>query len=79
MDQTLKIYLASSVSKATLEKWRDSMSFIVIEKPAHGKLDEYFTTVDYVTYTPVEGVEEQTHPTYSALILRVFFHLFQSS
>lgn len=55
MNTPLEVYLATGVSKASLKRWRDSLTYIVTEKPSHGRLSEYTTASDYVTYMPNDG------------------------
>eukprot|EP01039_Chlorochromonas_danica_P007318 gene7318-8097_t len=54
-DTPLSIFLPNGLSKAELNRWRDAVSYSVVERPAHGKLSDYNTVADYVTYTPVAG------------------------
>jgi hypothetical protein len=51
----LEVFLPGGLSKAALLKVRDSLSYVVLERPIHGKLSEYTTLSDYITYTPNDG------------------------
>ncbi|CAE7438613.1 unnamed protein product, partial [Symbiodinium microadriaticum] len=51
INSPLDIYLAKGLSKGA-NKWRDSMTYVIMERPSHGKLNEYSTSSDYITYTP---------------------------
>mmetsp|Transcript_4832 Transcript_4832/g.7354 ORF Transcript_4832/g.7354 Transcript_4832/m.7354 type:complete len:1127 (+) Transcript_4832:113-3493(+) len=52
MNSPVDVYLAKGLSKGSADKYRDSMVYIIMERPSHGRLNEYSTSSDYVTYTP---------------------------
>ncbi len=70
-DTTVEICLANGLSKSSLQRTRDSLTYTVvgitflwyffsyfidfIARPQHGKLSDYSTTNDYITYTPNDG------------------------
>lgn len=54
VNSSLDIYLAQGLSKDGT-KWRDTMVYIIMERPSHGKLNDYSTSSDYITYTPRKG------------------------
>ena len=55
LDTGMEVPLAYGLTKATLAKVRDSLSYAVLVQPLHGDLDDLVTASDYVTYTPHNG------------------------
>jgi hypothetical protein len=56
VDIPISILLPVGVTKHNLQRYRDSLSYSVSERPSHGKLSEYTTVYDHVTYTPNPGM-----------------------
>lgn len=63
--QPVKINLTGSVHKATLEKYKDNMTFELIEKPSRGKLSEFSANSDFCTYTSYPDMVGQDFFTYT--------------
>jgi hypothetical protein len=63
-DTSLEVFLPGGLSKSALQKCRDSLSYVVVERPLHGRLSEYTTLSDFVTYTPNEGFSGTDFFTY---------------
>jgi hypothetical protein len=56
MDQSIKVYLPNGISDlSVLAKWRDSLCYLVMEKPTHGMLNTLSTNSDSLIYTPHVG------------------------
>lgn len=55
-DKPITVSLTGGNSKSALRKWRDSMSYVILERPSHGRLNEYTTLKDSITYTPNPGM-----------------------
>ncbi|RYH05555.1 hypothetical protein EON65_44385, partial [archaeon] len=71
-DTPITILLPTGISKSDLSKWRDTLSYSVVERPAHGKLSDYTTTSDLVTYTPAAGYVGTDFFTYRMMVGSMF-------
>lgn len=52
VNAALDVHLAKGIAKDKKRRKTDSMMYAVMERPSHGKLSEYTTSSEYITYTP---------------------------